>query len=162
MVLLVNMLTSEEEKAELLKTFQALDLNGDGQLSREELVKGFTEVLKVENPELEVDTIMAQIDKNNNGTLDYSEFVMATINKESLFHKKKLETLFKLFDKDNSGTISFEEIKEMLGGKNSQFSDNVWKQMLQEVDENGDGEVISKSDNSDFLGRVQNNDDEYP
>lgn len=143
MVLLVNLLTSEEEKEELLKTFQALDLNGDGQLSREELIKGFTEVLKVENPEKEVDEIMHQIDKNNNGTLDYSEFVIATINKDTLFTKKRLETLFKLFDKDNSGTISFEEIKEMLGGKNSQVSDNVWKQMLKEADENGDGEVLN-------------------
>lgn len=37
---LVNYLTTKEEKAELLKTFQALDLNCDGQLSREELIIG--------------------------------------------------------------------------------------------------------------------------
>lgn len=29
-----------EEKNELLKTFQALDLNGDGQLTRQELIEG--------------------------------------------------------------------------------------------------------------------------
>ena len=39
---LVNYLTTKEEKAELLKTFQALDLNCDGQLSREELIIGKT------------------------------------------------------------------------------------------------------------------------
>jgi len=36
----VNYLTTKEEKNELLKTFQALDLNGDGQLSKEELIIG--------------------------------------------------------------------------------------------------------------------------
>lgn len=39
-MVLVEYLASQEEKAQLLKTFQALDLNGDGQLSREELLKG--------------------------------------------------------------------------------------------------------------------------
>jgi len=37
---LVSYLASTEEQNQLLKTFQALDLNGDGQLSREELIKG--------------------------------------------------------------------------------------------------------------------------
>ena len=38
---LVNYLSTKEEKNELLKTFQALDLNGDGQISKEELIIGF-------------------------------------------------------------------------------------------------------------------------
>ena len=37
---LVSYLASNEERNQLLKTFQALDLNGDGQLSREELITG--------------------------------------------------------------------------------------------------------------------------
>ena len=37
---LVTYLASQEEKAELLKTFEALDLNGDGKLSREEIIEG--------------------------------------------------------------------------------------------------------------------------
>jgi len=39
-ILLVSYFASHEERTQLLKTFQALDLNGDGQLSREELIKG--------------------------------------------------------------------------------------------------------------------------
>jgi calcium-dependent protein kinase len=37
---MVNYLTTKEEKNELLKTFQQLDLNGDGILTREELLIG--------------------------------------------------------------------------------------------------------------------------
>jgi len=36
----VNYFATHEERTQLLKTFQALDLNGDGQLSKEELIKG--------------------------------------------------------------------------------------------------------------------------
>lgn len=43
-VFLVNYLATKEEKKELLKTFQALDKNGDGQLNREELINGKFEI----------------------------------------------------------------------------------------------------------------------
>lgn len=39
-IFLVNYLSTKEEKQELLKSFQALDTNGDGQLSKEELIAG--------------------------------------------------------------------------------------------------------------------------
>lgn len=39
---LVNYLEINEEKENLTKIFKTLDINGDGHLSREELVKGFS------------------------------------------------------------------------------------------------------------------------
>ena len=48
-----------------------MDLNGDGVLSKEELVKGYLKYLP-ENEAIEyVNDIMKQIDKNNNGEIDY-------------------------------------------------------------------------------------------
>jgi len=37
---IVSQLSSKEEKADLQKTFSAMDKNNDGKLSREELVEG--------------------------------------------------------------------------------------------------------------------------
>jgi calcium-dependent protein kinase len=42
---------------------------------------------------------------------------MATINREKLLSKEKLEIAFKMFDKDGSGNISIVELKENFGGK---------------------------------------------
>lgn len=39
-IYIVSFLATREEKSELFKTFQALDLNGDGQLTRDELLDG--------------------------------------------------------------------------------------------------------------------------
>jgi len=45
-----------------------------------------------------------------------------------------------VYDKDGSGSISTDEIKDVLGvGGN--ISEEVWEQIVKEIDENGDGEV---------------------
>lgn len=69
--------------------------------------------------EEEVDKIMKMVDSDGSGEIDYSEWVVATINKTRLLSDEKLDQAFKLFDKDESGSISSEEVKEVLGiGKN--------------------------------------------
>jgi len=40
--------------------------------------------------------------------------VVATINKDKLLTKEKLQAAFALFDKDDGGTISANEVKELL------------------------------------------------
>lgn len=56
---LVQFFTSNEEKNELMKMFQALDKNGDGVLSREELIQGYSQYL----PEKEAIEYVNQIMK---------------------------------------------------------------------------------------------------
>lgn len=79
---------------------------------------------------------------------------MATINREQLLSKQRLEMAFKMFDKvsnsititrtttmtfqDGSGTLSIDEIKDLFG-VHSGISEKVWREMLTEVDDNGDG-----------------------
>lgn len=69
---IVNQLTTKDEKAELMKTFQSLDKNGDGVLSKTELMEGYKKTMNEAEAEEEVNKIMAQVDKNNSGEIDYS------------------------------------------------------------------------------------------
>ena len=55
-----------------------------------------------------------KIDLDGNGTIDYTEFVMATIEEKNLITTERLKMAFKKFDKDNSGALSADEIKEVL------------------------------------------------
>lgn len=57
-----------------------------------------------------------------------------------MFSDKRLEQAFKMFDKDNDGMISAKEIKNVLG-KDAEISIDIWKNIIQEVDINGDGQV---------------------
>ena len=71
---IVTKLATKDEKNELLEMFKALDTNGDGQLSREELYEGYKKIYGEAQAFEEVDAIMAKLDKNNSGTIDYSGF----------------------------------------------------------------------------------------
>lgn len=63
--------------------------------------------------EKEVERIFSQIDVDNNGCIDYSEFVTVTMDKQKLLSKKRLKTAFRLFDNDGSGSIDVEEFKNI-------------------------------------------------
>jgi len=136
---IVNHLVSKEDKNELLGLFQQFDKNGDGVLTREEILEGYKEFLGEMEAEKEADRIMAEVDIDKSGTIDYNEFILAALNRQKVLSKEKLEATFKMFDKDGSGTISAEEIKNVLGVT---FSDQkALDAVIKEVDINGDGEI---------------------
>eukprot|EP00347_Sterkiella_histriomuscorum_P020848 403336235 len=136
---IVSQLASKEEMSELQRAFKALDKNSDGKLSREELIEGYTHILG-DLAEEEVDRIMLVADSDGSGEIDYSEWVVATMDKRKLLTNEKLEAAFNLFDRDGGGSISAAEIKEVLGvGKN--IDEKIWNEIIMEVDANGDGEI---------------------
>ena len=96
---------------ELKKAFQALDKNSDGKLSKEELIEGFSETMGQAAAEIEVDRILANVDLDKNGHIDYSEFISATIDKRKLLSKERLKAAFGIFDRDDNGFISASEVK---------------------------------------------------
>lgn len=60
----------------------------------------------------EIDRILEIADADGSGEIDYSEWVVATIDKNKLLSDNKMRQAFKLFDKDGGGSISPEEVKK--------------------------------------------------
>ena len=119
--------------------FKSIDKNSDGKLSRKELIEGYTQILG-ELAEDEVDRIMKIADTDGSGEIDYSEWVIATMDKKKLLTEDKLLMAFSMFDKDNGGSISSAEVKDTIGvGKN--IDEKLWNEIINEVDVNGDGEI---------------------
>ena len=75
----------------MLKVFKMLDKNGDGVLSQEELIQGYTRLIGEEQAKKEVEQIMQNIDNNGNRMIDYSEWVTATINRQQVVRYEKLK-----------------------------------------------------------------------
>ena len=73
-------MVSQEEKNHLEKVFKSLDTNGDGNLSKEEILEGYEAHFGVPINEEEVDKMFLNVDVDGNGAIDYTEFVMATMN----------------------------------------------------------------------------------
>ena len=61
-----------------------------------------------------VDKMFAAVDLDNNDCIDYTEFVMATMEEQNLITDQRLRQAFELFDTDKSGALSPDEIKEVL------------------------------------------------
>jgi calcium-dependent protein kinase len=77
LMFMVTQTTSKKEKDDLERTFKAMDKNSDGQLSREELIEGYTAIFKdAERTAREVDKIMAAVDDEKTGYIDYSSKIM--------------------------------------------------------------------------------------
>ena len=81
------------------------------------------------------------MDIDGSGSIDYSEWVVATINKENLLTDDKLWQAFCIIDKDGGGSISADEIKALFSSKDQKIDDQVWDKIIQEVDEDASGEI---------------------
>ena len=111
---IASQLLSKNEKEQIDKVFRAMDTNGDGKLSKEEIKNGYSEYFGRTLNDNEIDEMFDKVDSDKSGAIDYSEFVVATMNEKNLLSNNKLQTAFKMFDKDGGGSISTEEIKQVL------------------------------------------------
>ena len=141
-IFIVGQIATREDMQECQDAFKCLDGNNDGKISQEELVVGFLPIFG-DAAEEEVDKIFRQIDIDGSGFIDYSEWVIATIDKKQLFSPEKLRIAFNLFDKDGGGTISLDEVKEVLCS-GQEIEDSAWNRINQElqlIDADGSGEL---------------------
>jgi len=135
---IASQLLTKAEKENLAKIFKAIDKNGDGKLSKEEILEGYDLFFGKNLDKVDIEKMFDAVDIDRSGYIDYSEFVIATMNEKQLLTNEKLQSAFKMFDKDGSGLISAEEIKEVLGfGKT--LSEEAVNEIIKQVDENGDG-----------------------
>jgi calcium-dependent protein kinase len=125
------------------KLFNQIDNNGDGKISKAELLKGFSERYTSDTLESDVEEIYKNLDMDNNGYIEYEEFVRAAVSKEYFVKENVLRYAFRYFDKDGSGEITFDEIEAL-------FSQSVpdktkvhetLSNIIKEVDINEDGKI---------------------
>ena len=139
---IINQLIKKDERKELQKQFKDWDTNGDGVLSREEIINGYKKTYgKVDVNE--IDNMIKSIDLDGNGVIDYNEFLACSINKDIIIRNDNLRICFNDFDTDGSGTISLNEITNIFKrGKEDDNEDlEAFKRIIKEADENGDGEI---------------------
>lgn len=132
---IASQMTSDKETKYLTTLFSSLDADGDGRLSKQEILNGIKQNKTI--PKKEMNRILDNCDINGDGFIEYTEFITATLNWKKALSEDKLTAVFKAFDTDNSGTISLSELKNLIGGNES----GAWAELLKEADRDGDGMV---------------------
>ncbi|CAG9324608.1 unnamed protein product [Blepharisma stoltei] len=152
---ILSQVMSPSELDKYKNAFNAMDANGDGVISREELFNQLKTSMTENEAHMESDRIMRLVDSNNNGVIDYTEFLRATVEKRKMLTKENLHKAFVMFDKDESGVIEINELKEWLVG-DAHIDENIIKELMKEFDKNSDG-CIDLSEFEELVHSVSNN-----
>lgn len=132
-----------EEIQGLREMFEAMDADKSGSISIHELREGLRKKgTKLAESELQI--IMSRADVNGDGTIDFNEFLAATLHLSKVQREENMYKAFQHFDKDNSGYITIDEVEAAL--QNMQNDDDVAvMEQIQEVimlcDKDRDGKI---------------------
>lgn len=135
-----SQIATNQELKEIRKQFQALDKDGNGKLTKNELLQEYSKTMNFSQASEVVDKILLELDKDNDGFIDYTEFLVSCGEKLKKIVRDNLKVAFQAFDLDKNGVITVDEIREIL--QDGQMADEeTWKSMLKEADMNGDGVI---------------------
>lgn len=136
---ITSQIISIHETKDLRNIFKSIDINGDGQLSKEELIKGFNVYQQFVDGDEYIERIIDQVDTDGNGYIDYNEFIKATISQKKIYSKENMRKAFDMFDLDGNGTISSNELSKIFSL--GDINDNLWNELVSKADKNFDGEI---------------------
>ena len=136
-------LATRKQQRAMSETFKQFDVNGDGVIQKDEFLNAYRS-LYPNSDGTEVDEraseVFKQADVDGSGSIDFGEWCTATINQQELINEPNMKAAFKLFDKDGDGTIDANEVAAILGHNVSE-AENIWAEIIQEVDQDGDGRI---------------------
>ncbi|CAI0436412.1 unnamed protein product [Linum tenue] len=130
---------SKEEIQGLKSMFANIDTDNSGTITYEELKSGLAR-LGSKLTEVEVKQLMEAADVDGNGTIDYIEFITATMHRHRLERDEHLFKAFQYFDKDSSGFITKDEL-EMAMKDYGIADDATIREIIAEVDTDNDGRI---------------------
>jgi calcium-dependent protein kinase len=142
----------EDHIEKLKEAFVKIDKNGDGRLTLLELKEGFDQ-LECSMDEKDFELTLKLMDTNNNGFIDYTEFIAGCLHSYNYLKEKHLKNAFEYFDKDGSGKITVDELKDCLCGDDLMLDEKNIENLIAEVDINKDGAI----DYEEFLVMMKSN-----
>ncbi|XP_074263761.1 calcium-dependent protein kinase 29-like [Silene latifolia] len=129
----------DEEIKGLKQMFNNIDTDRSGTITLEELKAGLAR-LGSRLTEPEIQQLMEAADVDNNGSIDYMEFITATMHRHRLDKEENLQKTFLYFDKDNSGYITKEELRQAME-EYGMGDEATIKEILDDVDTDKDGQI---------------------
>lgn len=114
------------------------DVNGDGNVSIQELKKAIH--MKAKLSDREIANMFCDIDKSGDGKISKDEFLDEMMKKPA--RGEALKQMFAEQDKNGDGSLSPDEIKSLIC-KSGQFknADQVAQDVLNSCDKDGDGKI---------------------
>uniref|UniRef100_A0A6B2LQ24 EF-hand domain-containing protein n=1 Tax=Arcella intermedia TaxID=1963864 RepID=A0A6B2LQ24_9EUKA len=124
---------TKEQHKELKDAFSIFDKNGDGSISREEL-KVVLEAIGQKPSDAELDRLIYEVDLNNNGEIDFEEFLQMMGNQSKPRDSEDdIKKAFKIFDPEGTGYIKADELALVLTNLGDALSSEEIEEILRNV-----------------------------
>lgn len=127
------------EFSDLKKLFHQLDENGDGRISKTELLKGIQTFSSRQDSLKEAESLLELLDTDHSGSVEYTEFLIMTSSDQKVLTDHNMQIAFRSIDQDQSGKISVTELKTLLRIEGA--TEEVWERYVAAIDGSGDGEI---------------------
>ena len=138
---LVHNLPSTDSSINILKLYRYFNESGDCKLTKKELINGLSKYRNRLVVAKKVDHLFLLLDGDNNGNIEFEEFLRACIDKKEILTEEYLKYAYKYLDKENKGNLSVEDINSLfLEGGNKLFEIAITKD-ISDIDEDGDGNI---------------------
>jgi calcium-dependent protein kinase len=89
----------------------------------------------------ETERILSNIDINQNGSVDFTEFVISLVSTKDILTDEKLLNAFNMLDMDGNGRITKSDLEAVFKKNSSTDTNEAMEEIIQEADVNGTGEI---------------------
>ncbi len=150
---LVHNIPYNEEIKMILKLFLFFNESGSCKLTKEELTNGLYKFTQKDIVDNTIDEIFILLDGDNNGFIEYEEFLRACVNKKTVLSNENLNYAFKFLDKEKIGTVSIKTIMRVFQNNNERLEEII-KNSIKEVDRDNDG-IINFDEFKELMLKVE-------
>ena len=119
-----------EQLEEVREAFNLFDTDGSGSIEVKEL-KAAMRALGFQVKKAEIRKMVADVDKNENGSVEFDEFVdMMTCRMANRDSREEVMKVFRLFVDEGSDYITFRNLKRVVTELNEGLSDDEMMEMI--------------------------------
>ncbi|GMH78399.1 hypothetical protein TrLO_g2326, partial [Triparma laevis f. longispina] len=129
---------THNEVATLEDLFKTIDKDGDGTLTLDELKTALEGGNFSKDINAELEAMIADLAMEGHHSLNWKEFVAATVDKSLVFKEDKIKMAFDYFDRSHRGSITVKDLKDVFG------SEEQAKEIMGELNHSKEGAITYK------------------
>ena len=125
----------------ILKLFRYFNLSGNCKLTKQELKNGLYNYRNKEQVNKIVDQLFLLLDGDNNGYIEFEEFLRACIDKRQILTKENIWYAFKFLDTKNENSIDVQTLINAFDAKPNKMLEAVFNKTLNKGDLDNNGKI---------------------
>ena len=141
MAFLVHNLPRIDSSIIILKLYRYFNMAGDCKLTKNELITGLSKYRDEDEVTKKVVNLFLLLDGDNNGFIEYEEFLRACIDKKEILTDDNLKYAFNFLDKEDNGTLTVQQILSVFSIGDNKLFEIALSKDINDVDEDGDGNI---------------------